>query len=47
MVIKWFSENIKFKIENNELYVWGLNIEGQLGLGDNLKRTRPTLNSFF
>lgn len=35
------------KIENNQLYVWGYNEEGQLGLGDFTHRLKPALNSFF
>ena len=46
MVIN-FLKNINPKIENNELYVWGANYYGQLGLGDFTNRLKPTLNSFF
>ena len=35
------------KIENDELFVCGLNECGQLGLDDNTNRYTPTLNSFF
>ena len=40
-------ENIKLKIENDDMYVWGFNSNGQLGLGDSIDRLKPTLNSFF
>jgi len=33
--------------ENDELYVWGWNGKGQLGLGDSTHKLKPTLNSFF
>jgi len=33
--------------ENDELYVWGCNEDGELGLGDFSNGSTPTLNSFF
>ena len=34
-------------MENDDLYVFGRNREGQLGLNDNLHRNRPIRNDFF
>src|SRR5690606_13516829 len=39
--------NYNSKIENSEIFAWGENENGQFGLGDNSKRVKPTLNSFF
>ena len=39
MVIKWIFKNIK-KIEKDELYVWGSNEYGQLGLNDTTNRNK-------
>ena len=34
-------------MENGDLYVFGDNRSGQLGLGDRVGRDRPILNKFF
>ena len=44
-----FQKYWNLKLENDELYVWGDNRNGQLGL-DNISdkyKFKPTLNSFF
>ena len=42
-----FQKYWNLKLENDELYVWGRNYSGQLGLGNFTKRKKPTKNSFF
>jgi alpha-tubulin suppressor-like RCC1 family protein len=41
-----FSHNIAIS-EDNKVYVWGNNAEGQLGLGDRTNRFTPEQNPFF
>lgn len=40
--ISWGFFNTAFLTTQGEVYVWGSNAWGQLGLGDTSKRTRPT-----
>ena len=39
--------NNYFKTENRNIYSWGHNLFGQLGIGDNKKRNIPTIISGF
>ena len=41
----WISKIINSKIENDELYVWGTNDCGKLGLGDCTYRLKPKINN--
>jgi len=47
MVIKWIFKTLNSNTENDEMYVWGINNMGQLGLGDFTNGLEPTLNPFF